>query len=133
MLDEPAATLAHVASISVEPVLCRICERDIPDWFFEKNSEICNETHRLDMEIGECNESLRELRRAIQDLHNRLENFTGQSAEPPLEYRGVAITTPPASNQRTRTVKHAVTWKLYNNLAHLEGFPYLPVLGSLVE
>ncbi|GAC96489.1 AGC/NDR protein kinase [Pseudozyma hubeiensis SY62] len=99
VLDEPTAALAHVASISIEPVLCRICERDIPAWFFEKHSEICNETHRLDMEIGECNESLRELRRAIQDLHNRLESFTGQSAEQPLEYRGVAITTPPASNQ----------------------------------
>lgn len=99
VLDEPTAALAHVASISVEPVLCRICERDIPAWFFEKHSEICNETHRLDMEIGECNEGLRELRRAIQDLHNRLESFTGQNAEQPLEYRGVAITTPPASNQ----------------------------------
>ncbi|KAJ1587796.1 hypothetical protein NDA12_000795 [Ustilago hordei] len=99
VLDEPNAALAHVASISVEPVLCRICERDIPAWFFEKHSEICNETHRLDMEIGECNEGLRDLRRAIQDLHNRLEVFTGQTAEPALEYRGVAISTPPASNQ----------------------------------
>ncbi|KAJ1028772.1 hypothetical protein NDA16_001937 [Ustilago loliicola] len=99
VLDEPTAALAHVASISVEPVLCRICERGIPAWFFEKHSEICNETHRLDMEIGECNEGLRELRRAIQDLHNRLEAFTGHTAEPALEYRGVAITTPPASNQ----------------------------------
>nr|CDI52366.1 related to serine/threonine protein kinase [Melanopsichium pennsylvanicum 4] len=98
-LDEPDAALAHVASISVEPVLCRICERDIPAWFFEKHSEICNETHRLDMEIGECNEGLRELRRAIQDLYNRLESFTEQTADPPLEYRGVAISTPPASNQ----------------------------------
>ncbi|CBQ71694.1 related to serine/threonine protein kinase [Sporisorium reilianum SRZ2] len=99
VLDEPTAALAHVASISVEPVLCRICERDIPAWFFEKHSEICNETHRLDMEIGECNEGLRELRRAVQDLHSRLESFTGSNAEQPLEYRGVAITTPPASNQ----------------------------------
>ncbi|ETS62728.1 hypothetical protein PaG_02466 [Moesziomyces aphidis] len=100
VMDEPTAALAHVASISVEPVLCRICERDIPAWFFEKHSEICNETHRLDMEIGECNEGLRELRKAIQDLHNRLENFSTHKADaPPLEYRGVAITTPPASNQ----------------------------------
>ncbi|GAC76453.1 NDR and related serine/threonine kinases [Moesziomyces antarcticus T-34] len=89
VMDEPTAALAHVASISVEPVLCRICERDIPAWFFEKHSEICNETHRLDMEIGECNEGLRELRKAIQDLHNRLENFSTQKADaPPLEYRG---------------------------------------------
>uniref|UniRef100_V5GND5 Response regulatory domain-containing protein n=1 Tax=Kalmanozyma brasiliensis (strain GHG001) TaxID=1365824 RepID=V5GND5_KALBG len=99
VLDEPTAALAHVASISVEPVLCRICERDIPAWFFEKHSEICNETHRLDMEIGECNEGLRELRKAIQDLLNRLESFSGQNAEQPLEYRGVAISTPAASTQ----------------------------------
>ncbi len=51
------------------------------------------------MEIGECNEGLRELRKAIQDLLNRLESFTGQNAEQPLEYRGVAITTPAASTQ----------------------------------
>ncbi|PWZ00784.1 hypothetical protein BCV70DRAFT_160776 [Testicularia cyperi] len=91
--------LVQAATISVEPILCRICERDVPAWFFEKHSEICNETHRLDMEIGECNENLREMRRAVKELYTSIDELGPQNVDPPLEYRGVAITTPPASNQ----------------------------------
>ncbi|KAN0063369.1 rim15, signal transduction response regulator [Thecaphora frezii] len=98
-LDDPTATVAHIASISVEPVLCRICERDIPAWFFEKHSEICNEVHRLEMEIGECNENLHELRRTVKAIVLRLEEARDQPCEPPVEYRGIQLTTPPASTQ----------------------------------
>ncbi|EPQ26593.1 uncharacterized protein PFL1_05914 [Pseudozyma flocculosa PF-1] len=98
-LDDPTATVAHVASISVEPLLCRICERDIPTWFFEKHSEICNEVHRLEMEIGECNESLHELRRTVKAIVKRLEDAHDQPCDPPVDYRGIQLTTPPASTQ----------------------------------
>ncbi|PWN51516.1 hypothetical protein IE53DRAFT_47622 [Violaceomyces palustris] len=95
-LDDPSAAVGHVASISVEPLLCRICERDVPTWFFEKHSEICNEVHRLEMEIGECNENLEELRRTAKAVIARLEEAPSSSL-PPAEYRGIVITTPPAS------------------------------------
>ena len=64
------------ASISTEPLLCRICERDVPAWFFEKHSEICNEIHRLEMEIGECNEGLSELKQTIRAIIARLEDVS---------------------------------------------------------
>lgn len=89
------AAVGPVAAISVQPLLCRICERDVPTWFFEKHSEICNEIHRLEMEIGECNESLAELRRTTKAINSRLED--PQSSSNP-EYRGAVLSTPPASS-----------------------------------
>ena len=80
------------AGIPMEPVLCRICERDIPAWFFEKHSESCNEVHRLEMEIAESNESLHELRKTARSIFSAIENSA--DAEPP-EYQGIKITTPP--------------------------------------
>jgi len=46
-------------------ILCRICENNIPQWYFEKHNETCSETHRLEAEISECNESISELRNTI--------------------------------------------------------------------
>lgn len=58
--------------VSTELVLCRICERDIPSWFFAKHSEICHEMHRLEMELGTCNEALLELHEAASALYEAL-------------------------------------------------------------
>lgn len=99
----PAATIT-AASISTEPLLCRICERDVPAWFFERHSEICNEIHRLEMEIGECNEGLSELKRSIKDILERLDDEA--SMEPPASYRGAALTTPAPSNEPPSALEH---------------------------
>jgi len=45
-----------------ENVLCRICERPIQAWFFEEHNDTCNETHRLELEIGNANEALADLK-----------------------------------------------------------------------
>lgn len=90
--------LITAASISTEPILCRICERDVPTWFFEKHSEICNEIHRLEMEVGEVNEGLAELRSSIRAIIQRLDKDEDIS-EPPAHYRGALLTTPAASNE----------------------------------
>ncbi|KAK0546010.1 rim15, signal transduction response regulator [Tilletia horrida] len=95
--DKAAARVASAATISVEPLLCRICEREIPTWFFESHSEICNEIHRLEMEIAEINESLAELRRTIKGISSALVEET----QPPgqtIEFRGIPLTTPPPSS-----------------------------------
>lgn len=94
-VEDPTAGIAAVSAISMEPLLCRICERDIPAWFFEKHSEICNEVHRLEMEIAECNEHLSEMRRTVKAVVATLEE------SPPVsqpEYRDILISTPPASS-----------------------------------
>lgn len=82
------------ALLSVEPLLCRICERDVPAWFFEKHSEICNEIHRLEMEISESNETLGELRRTVRDIITRLDDKQNN-----IEYNGIELSTPLASSE----------------------------------
>ncbi|PWN34454.1 uncharacterized protein FA14DRAFT_148864 [Meira miltonrushii] len=78
--------------LSTEPLLCRICERDVPTWFFEKHSEICNEIHRLEMEISESNEILADLRRSARGIVTQIE-----ASEEVIEYRSIPLSTPAAS------------------------------------
>ena len=49
-------------TLSTQPVLCRICDRQIPTWFFEKHSETCNTTHRLELDINDVNDRINDLR-----------------------------------------------------------------------
>lgn len=88
---EPPTPLPFTQPISTNPILCRICERHIPQWYFEKHSETCVETHRLEAEIIECNESISELRSTIRDLSVALDKTTQSNAP---EYRGMAVFVP---------------------------------------
>lgn len=92
--DEPVTPFPFTQPISTEPILCRICECHIPQWYFEKHSETCAEVHHLEAEISECNESISELRNTIKELVLALE--TSSPAMTP-EYRGVPIFTPSTS------------------------------------
>ena len=94
MADEPVTPFPFAQPISTEPILCRICECHVPQWYFEKHSETCVEVHHLEADIGECNESIGELRNTIKDLLLALE--TSSPAMTP-EYRGVPIFTPSTS------------------------------------
>ncbi|KAI5303862.1 rim15, signal transduction response regulator, partial [Ascosphaera atra] len=55
------------------PVLCRICERQITPWWFEKHSELCITEHKAEMEVQLAHESLSEHRRAIVKVLDALE------------------------------------------------------------
>ncbi|KAH7887614.1 RIM15, signal transduction response regulator [Phlebopus sp. FC_14] len=92
--QEPVTPLPFTQPICTDPILCRICECQIPQWYFEKHSETCAEIHRLEAEIGECNDSIGELRNTIRDLLLALE--TSSPAMTP-EYRGVPIFSPSTS------------------------------------
>lgn len=94
MAEEPATPFPFTQPISTEPILCRICECHVPQWYFEKHSETCVEVHHLEAEICECNESIGELRNTIKDLLLALE--TSSPAMNP-EYRGVPIFIPSTS------------------------------------
>ncbi|KAL5488012.1 RIM15 [Sanghuangporus weigelae] len=81
--------------LSSAVILCRICENSIPEWFFEKHNETCNDFHRLEADIAECNESITELRNTIRELRLAIDRSTSNT---PPEYRGMPIllsTTPP--------------------------------------
>ncbi|TFY83938.1 hypothetical protein EWM64_g55 [Hericium alpestre] len=93
-VEEPATPLPFPRPINMNPILCRICENNIPQWYFEKHNETCSETHRLEAEIGECNESIAELRSAIRDLTAALDR---SSPAPNPEYRGMPVMSPSTS------------------------------------
>ncbi|KAJ7283941.1 hypothetical protein C8J57DRAFT_1171924 [Mycena rebaudengoi] len=90
---EPITPFPFSEPINTDPILCRICESQIPQWYFEKHSETCAETHRLEAEITECNESISELRNTIRDLCSAVDRASPVAAE----YRGMPIFSPSTS------------------------------------
>ena len=93
--SEPVTPFPLARPINLSPILCRICESNVPQWFFEKHNETCVEVHRLEAEIADCNESVAELRNTIRDLVTALDRSS--PAQVP-EYRGVPIFTPQSSS-----------------------------------
>ncbi|KAL8759466.1 MAG: hypothetical protein Q9199_000771 [Rusavskia elegans] len=84
------------------PVLCRICERSITPWWFEKHSEVCMQEYRAEMDVQLAQEALTDHRNAIVKVLDALE---AQKARPtsgdltPIprpEYKGYPIG--PSSN-----------------------------------
>jgi len=81
------------------PVLCRICERQIPPWWFEKHTELCLQEHQAEMEVQICQENLTEHRHAIVKVLDALEArksrplSTGEmpAPAPQAEYKGMPI------------------------------------------
>jgi serine/threonine-protein kinase RIM15 len=82
------------------PVLCRICERQITPWWFEKHSELCLQEHRAEMDVQMSQETLSEHRNAIVRVLDTLESQSRNSragptdlAAPilPPEYNGLVI------------------------------------------
>lgn len=92
-LDDPAQ---HAPPL---PVLCRICERQIPPWWFEKHTELCLQEHKAEMEVQMCQENLSEHRHAIVKVLDALEarksrNVSGEQptlTPPQAEYKGLPI------------------------------------------
>lgn len=56
------------------PVLCRICERRITPWMFEKHTELCAQDHRAEMEVQMAQESLNEQRSSLVKVLDALES-----------------------------------------------------------
>ena len=81
------------------PVLCRICERHITPWWFEKHTELCLQEHRAEMEVQLAQEGLIEHRNAIVKVLDALEARKGRptsgdfAATLPAqaEYKGLPI------------------------------------------
>ncbi|KAI1130226.1 putative response regulator receiver RIM15p [Nemania abortiva] len=78
------------------PVLCRICERQIPSWWFEKHTELCLQEHRAEMDVQMAQESLTEHRHAIVKVLDALEARNSRqpsdlSSFPIAEYKGQPI------------------------------------------
>lgn len=92
-----------------QPVLCRICERQIPPWWFEKHTDLCLQEHQAEMEVQMAQESLIEHRHAIVRVLDALEARKSRSlaaeqiALPLAEYKGMPIGPPPSSSSSPGT------------------------------
>ncbi|KAJ6788260.1 hypothetical protein PWT90_02397 [Aphanocladium album] len=89
------------------PVLCRICERQIPPWWFEKHTDLCLQEHRAEMDVQLAQESLNEHRHAIVKVLDALETRQSRLLEPqntPLaDYKGLPIGPPPSTQSSPST------------------------------
>ncbi|EMC93597.1 hypothetical protein BAUCODRAFT_246511 [Baudoinia panamericana UAMH 10762] len=116
MLANYLTLLAEVGSEDPEhhpppmPVLCRICERSIQPWWFEKHTELCSQEHRAEMEVQLAQEALNEQRSALVKVLDALEAQTrltrslsndssSPTPAPKAEYKGLPIgpTSTPSS------------------------------------
>ncbi|WFD41809.1 non-specific serine/threonine protein kinase [Malassezia psittaci] len=86
-------------AINTELLLCRICEREIPAWFFAKHSEICHEVHRLEMEIGTVNELLLELNTSARELLAGLEHAKHAATRSHHHHHNTRLESSPEGNQ----------------------------------
>lgn len=84
------------------PILCRICERQITPWWFEKHTELCLHEHKAEMDVQLAHENLADHRNAIVRVLDALEarsrqpraTTSGELAPPPPplpEYKGLPI------------------------------------------
>ncbi|CAG8104580.1 unnamed protein product [Penicillium olsonii] len=89
------------------PVLCRICERQITPWWFEKHSDLCLQEHRAEMDVQLAQENLNEHRHAIVKVLDTLEARQGRplvgtdgnsAPAAQAEYKGLAIGPSPAGS-----------------------------------
>ena len=90
------------------PVLCRICERQITPWWFEKHTDLCLQEHRAEMDVQIAQENLTEHRHAIVRVLDALEVRQGRPLIgsdgnvlplPQPEYKGLPIGPSPVSSQ----------------------------------
>ncbi|GAO18247.1 hypothetical protein UVI_02037260 [Ustilaginoidea virens] len=91
-------------------VLCRICERYISPWWFEKHTDLCLLEHRAEMDVQMAQENLAEHRHAIVKVLDALEARKGrlmigeqQTGGPLAEYKGMPIGPPPSTQSSPGT------------------------------
>ncbi|KKO97813.1 AGC protein kinase [Trichoderma harzianum] len=92
------------------PVLCRICERQIPPWWFEKHTDLCLQEHHAEMDVQMAQESLSEHRNHIVKVLDALESRKSRSLTggdspnlPVAEYKGQPIGPPPSAQSSPGT------------------------------
>ncbi|KAF2088340.1 hypothetical protein K490DRAFT_56340 [Saccharata proteae CBS 121410] len=72
------------------PVLCRICERHIVPWWFEKHTDLCLQEHRAEMEVQLAQENLTDHRNALVKVLDALETISNHSRSSPSELNNPA-------------------------------------------
>jgi serine/threonine-protein kinase RIM15 len=101
------------------PILCRVCERSIVPWWFEKHSDLCVQEHKAELDVQMSQEALAEHRHTIAKVLDAFEahrsragsgdNSPALSAIP--EYKGLPIGPPsnPSSSTSSGPTSHPAT------------------------
>ncbi|CAH7682791.1 AGC protein kinase [Phakopsora pachyrhizi] len=113
--SDPVTPAFAPLPLSTEPLLCRICEHYLPAYYFERHNETCAETHRLEMQVSECNERLSDLKDTIKELRVELDR-TGSVGE--ICYAGIPLqnpTPPPSSTLSPLNPSRASVTSLTHN------------------
>ena len=92
--SEPITPFPFQRPINTALILCRICECHVPQWYFEKHNESCNDVHRLEADIADCNETISELRSTVRELCTALDRASPVTVP---DYRGMPIFSPSTS------------------------------------
>lgn len=103
---EPITPFPLQYPVSTALILCRICECQVPEWYFEKHNESCNDVHRFEADIADCNETIAELRSTVRELSTALERSNPSSAP---EYRGLQLLSPGSSPNTGSSLTQART------------------------
>lgn len=87
------------------PIICRICERSIVPWWFERHSDLCVQEHKAEMDVQMVQEGLTEQRHAIVkvlDAFDRRPSRQGSGDSTPsnavVEYKGMPIGPSPSTS-----------------------------------
>ncbi|KIX01265.1 uncharacterized protein Z518_08990 [Rhinocladiella mackenziei CBS 650.93] len=88
------------------PILCRVCERSIVPWWFEKHSDLCVQEHKAELNVQMIQENLSEHRHAIVKVLDAFEARQGRGSggdnspalTPTPEYKGQPIGPSPATS-----------------------------------
>jgi serine/threonine-protein kinase RIM15 len=109
LVTQPVTPFPTSSLINTQILLCRICEREVPTWYFEKHSETCHEIHRLEADISEQNDKVSEI---LQEAETLLAMYDPQDRSPTPTYRGTAVTSRmqnalPLSPEKYRQAQHA--------------------------
>ena len=88
------------------PILCRVCERSIVPWWFEKHSDLCVQEHKAEMDVQMVQENLSEQRNAVVKVLDAFEARQGRGttvndstpSTPLPEYKGMPIGPSPTSS-----------------------------------
>ncbi|KAK7205226.1 hypothetical protein BZA70DRAFT_176590 [Myxozyma melibiosi] len=107
-----------------EPIMCRICERQIQPWWFERHSELCLVEHKAENDVQACQDALRDHRQQLLRLLEQIDARVEHDGI--VEYRGKAIAPPPiqkalsASTGSTETLGSSISqhWKQIGKALH---------------
>lgn len=87
------------------PIVCRVCERQIVPWWFERHSDLCVQEHKSEMDVQMVQEGLTEHRHAIVKVldaldtrHGRLGQIEAVAHAPAAEYKGMPIRPSPSAS-----------------------------------